>query len=255
MLPLYDDNPTRRLPILTIGLILINLLVFGYQLSLPNTTQLGGEVAFQCEYGMVPAHVLKGADPALDLDAASGREVSCQGVNQQQGRFLGLFASQFVHGGWLHLLGNMLFLWVFGNNIEDRLGRLRFLPFYLLCGALAALSQGLWALRDVQEAGLPVIGASGAISGVMGAYLALFPRAGIWTLVAFVFPLKIPAWLWIGIYLVLQFFYLGSSGPGAGVAYLAHIGGLVAGWLLIRPMLAGRADPPPPETAIPRTAF
>jgi membrane associated rhomboid family serine protease len=255
MLPLYDDNPTHRLPILTIGLILINLLVFGYQLSLPNTTELGGEIAFSCEYGMVPAHVLNGPDPALDLDANIGGDVSCQGVNQEQNRFLGLFTSQFLHGGWLHLLGNMLFLWVFGNNIEDRLGRLRFIPFYLMCGALAALAQGVWALRDTAEAGLPLIGASGAISGVMGAYLALFPKAGIWTLVAFVFPLKIPAWLWIGIYLVLQFIYLGDSGSGSGVAYLAHIGGLVAGFALIRPLLAGRDEPPPPSAAIPRTAF
>ena len=151
----------------------------------------------------------------------------------------------------LHLVFNMLFLWVFGNNIEDRLGRLRFLPFYLLCGALAGLAQA----RRTPDSPIPLIGASGAISGVLGAYLVLYPRVRIWTVVLplFFLPFKLPAWLWLGIYFALQFVYLGDAATsgGGGVAYMAHIGGFVAGAVLIRPFLAGGASRPPPARPCP----
>jgi len=249
MIPIYDDIRTRRRPVLTIGLILACVLVFLYQQTLPDDGSLVSSQAFACEWGMVPAHTLEGADPALDIDRA-GADLTCEGVSQQHNRLIGLFTSQFLHGDWLHLLGNMLFLWVFGNNVEDRLGRLRFLPFYLLCGVLAALVQGI----TEPSSGLPLIGASGAIAGIIGAYLLLHPRAGVWTLVAMIIPVKIPAWLWGILYFGLQFLALGdaSQPEGGGVAYWAHIGGLVAGLLLIRPFMTGRDDggPPPPDRAL-----
>ena len=142
----------------------------------------------------------------------------------------------------------MLFLWVFGNNIEDRLGRIRFLPFYLLCGALAGIAQ---SAADA-DSPVPLIGASGAISGILGAYLVLYPRVGVWTVVLplFFLPFRLPAWLWLAIYLVLQAVFLGDSAGGGDVAYLAHIGGFVAGAALIKPFLIGRDDPPPRSPAI-----
>ena len=158
--------------------------------------------------------------------------------------------SQFLHGDVLHLVFNMLFLWVFGNNIEDRMGRLRFLPFFLICGIAAALAQ---ALADPDSA-IPLIGASGAISGVLGAYLVLYPRVGIWTVVVpFVFlPFRLPAWIWLAVYFGLQFVYLGGSATsgGGGVAYMAHIGGFVAGALLVKPFLWGGPSPRPPGPAV-----
>ena len=163
---------------------------------------------------------------------------------------MGVITSQFLHADWLHLIFNMLFLWVFGNNIEDRLGRIRFLPFYLLCGVLAGLSQ---AFADPDSA-VPLIGASGAIAGVLGAYLVLYPRISVWTIVLpfFFLPFKIPAWLWLAIFFALQFLYLGDSATsgGGGVAYLAHIGGFVAGAALIKPFLLGRPEPRSPAPAI-----
>lgn len=238
MLPIYDDVPTRRTPILTIGLILACVAVFLYQQSLPDNGSLGGSQAFMCEWGMVPAHTIQGGDPALDIgDGGSASVLTCEGVNQQHARWVGPVTSLFLHGGWMHLLGNMLFLWVFGNNVEDRLGRLRFLPFYLLCGVAASLVQGF----TDQGNGMPLIGASGAISGIIGGYLLLHPRAGIWTLVFMVIPMKIPAWLWGAVYFALQFLALGdASNPDGGVAYWAHIGGFLTGMLLITPFALGR---------------
>jgi membrane associated rhomboid family serine protease len=257
VIPLHDDNPTRRRPVLTISLIVANVLVFvlvqllqvsdaGVAVRPDDGNAADSSQAVVCEYGLVPEHLIGGGD-ARASDGGDGRPATCLGVNQRQSRYLGLVTSQFLHGGWLHLLGNMLFLWVFGNNIEDRLGRFRFLPFYLLCGALAA---GAQALAD-PDSDVPLIGASGAIAGILGAYLVLFPRAGIWTIVLpfFFLPFKIPAWVWLAIYMALQFLLLGSSDPSGqgGVAYWAHIGGFVVGMLLVRPFLTGR--PPPGRPA------
>lgn len=250
MIPIYDDAPTRRLPILTIGIIVACVAVFLYQQTLPDDGSPRSSQAFACEWGMVPAHTLEGADPALDVEGVRDPEqLTCQGLNQRHDRWLGPLTSQFLHGDWMHLLGNMLFLWVFGNNIEDRLGRLRFLPFYLVCGVLAAMAQAF----TEASSGLPMIGASGAISGIIGAYLVLHPRVGIWTLVAMVIPVKIPAWLWGVVYFGLQFVALGDTGTpqGGGVAYWAHIGGFVAGLLLIRPFAVGRRPPTEVERPVP----
>jgi membrane associated rhomboid family serine protease len=241
VIPLKDVNPTRRPSVLTIGLIVACALVFLFQISKPDDGTRHSQQAFICEYGLVADHLVHGDDP----DAGA-----CQQLNQREDRFLGLFTSQFLHADVLHIVFNMLFLWVFGNNVEDRLGRLRFIPFFLICGALAGLAQ---ALVDPGSA-IPLIGASGAISGVLGAYLVLYPRIRIWTVVLpfFFLPFKLPAWVWLAIYFGLQFVYLGDSATsgGGGVAYMAHIGGFVAGALLITPFLAGRADPPRPSPAV-----
>lgn len=255
MIPLLDDNPLHRRPFLTVALILVCVVVFAYQTSLPDTLGLDGEVAFTCEYGLVASHVVHGDSPQVDVDGAlrDGGEITCRAVSEQHNRLLGLVTYQFLHADWLHLAGNMLFLWVFGNNIEDRLGRLRFVPFYLVCGVIAGLCQ---ALTDAST-DIPLVGASGAVSGLLGAYLLLFPRAGIWTLVAFVIPVKLPAWVWIGVYFAFQFAYLGDSMStgGGDVAYAAHIGGFLAGLLLVRPFLAGRPGPPPPGDAAASAAW
>ena len=158
---------------------------------------------------------------------------------------LSVFTAMFLHGGWLHLLGNMLFLLIFGNNIEDRLGHVRYALFYVVCGYAASYG---FALLNA-DSGDPLIGASGAIAGVLGAYLVLFPKARVWVLVPFLvfLPLRLPAWLVLGFWFVLQAVY--SSGEGVAeagtVAYAAHIVGFLAGMLLAWPLRAG--TPPPPE--------
>jgi membrane associated rhomboid family serine protease len=243
MIPLKDVNPTRRRAVLTILLIVASTLVFAFQSAKPSDGTAGSQQAFVCEYGMVADHVVNGADPGAD---------ACQALNQRRDRLSALVTSQFLHGDLLHLVFNMLFLWVFGNNIEDRMGRLRFLPFFLICGIAAALAQ---ALVDPDSA-IPLIGASGAISGVLGAYLVLYPRVRIWTVVIpFVFlPFRLPAWVWLAIYFGLQFVYLGGSATSGddGVAYMAHIGGFVAGVLLAKPFLWGRPEPRAPSPAVGR---
>jgi membrane associated rhomboid family serine protease len=240
MIPVRDENPTRRFAILTLGLIAVNVAVFLFQIQKPDDASLTGQLAFACEYGLVPEHLIG--------DPAPAPPDTCVGLNQEHGRFLGLFSSQFLHGGWFHLVGNMLFLWVFGNNIEDHLGRLRFLPFYLTVGVAAGVAQALSA----PSSEIPVIGASGAISGILGAYLVLYPRKRVWTIVLpfFFVPFRLPAWLWLGIYLVLQFAFLGAAATAdiegeGGVAYLAHIGGFVAGAALIKLFAVGREPPGP----------
>ena len=244
MIPLKDVNPTRRPAVLTIAVIVVCVLVFGYQQTRPDDNTLGSRQGFICEYGLVADHVLN--------DPHDPPEDGCEQLNREHDRFLALLTSLFLHADWLHLGFNMLFLWVFGNNIEDRLGRIRFLPFYLLCGIIASLAQ---ALTDPDSL-VPLIGASGAISGVLGAYLVLYPRVRVWTVVLpLVFlPFKLPAWLWLVIYFALQLLYLGdeATSGGGGVAYTAHIGGFVAGVVLIRPFLIGRGTGPPPSPAVGR---
>jgi membrane associated rhomboid family serine protease len=235
MLPLKDDNPTRRFPVLTVALIALNILLFAYQSTKPNPQTFSSLSEFNasqsgmvCEFGVVPDRVLDGHAPQND---------ACVLRNEEQGRLVSLVTHQFIHGGWFHLFGNMLFLWIFGNNVEDRLGRMRFLPFFLLCGIVAALGQAL----TNPESTVPLIGASGAISGVLGAYFVLFPRARVLTIVGII-PLRLPAWIVLGAYIALQFLYIGgqSQAGEGGVAYWAHVFGFVTGAALILPFLAGR---------------
>lgn len=216
MIPLRDLNPTRTFPIFTILLIAANVVIFLYQATLPAPL----ERQFVFQFGMIPnrlGHEL--GNPAAPL----------LGVGT-------VFTSMFLHGGFLHLLGNMWFLWIFGDNIEDRLGHFRYLVFYLLCGVGAALAHFLTDSRSM----IPTVGASGAISGVLGAYLVLFPGRKVITLiplVVFFFTVELPAVVLLGWWFAIQFLngFAALSGPGGpGVAWWAHIGGFVLGLILVR---------------------
>jgi membrane associated rhomboid family serine protease len=226
MIPLRDLNPSRTRPVVTILLIVANVLVFFYELS------LGPEIQpFLLQAAFVPARYLGGGAPG-SLPAG----------------FTSALLSMFLHGGWAHLLGNLLFLWIFGDNIEDRLGHLRFVVFYLASGFAATAAQSLVSPGST----VPMIGASGAISGVLGAYLFLYPRARIVSLVflgIFIQIMQVPAIVFLPIWFLIQFFSglaaLGAhSAQAGGVAFFAHIGGFVAGPLLL-PLLGGRKPSPP----------
>ena len=262
MLPLIDENPTRRFPVLTVLLIVVNVAIFVFQLQRPEGPSGVGSTngvfyaaansqeGLACSYGLVPDRLLHGDRSIEPAQLPDGRVIpACEELNERHPRFLALFTSLFIHGGWLHLLGNMLFLWVFGNNVEDRLGRVRFLPFYVLCGIAAGFLQSAVSPSDAT----PLIGASGAISGVLAAYLVLYPRARVWTLVFFI-PLRLAAWFVIIAWFLFQFLYAaGQTQGGSGVAYWAHVGGFLAGLALIKPFLVGRppSRPPPRPVTIP----
>jgi membrane associated rhomboid family serine protease len=229
VIPLRDANPTRRTPVVTLAIIIACFVAFAWELGLLATSEASLN-AFITEWGVVPAD-LAGAWERGDL---LSQDVAT------------LFTSQFLHGGWLHLLGNMLYLWIFGNNVEDRLGRVRFTVFYLGGGVVAGLAQT--AIDPTST--VPMVGASGAIAATLGAYLVLFARARITTLVflGFFYQLiNVPAIIVLGFWFVLQLLdglaSLGASSAGGGVAFFAHIGGFVAGALLVRLFALGRADP------------
>jgi membrane associated rhomboid family serine protease len=249
VLPLIDEFSPRRLPILTVLLILVCIAIFGYQQSLPSNGTAGSTQAFECTWGMIPSEVVHGPAPALALDspANAGAPLTCQGLNQQHNRYLTVITSIFLHASWWHLLGNMLILWVFGANVEDRLGRIRFLPFVVGCGALAGLAQAF----SQPSSTAVIIGASGAIAALIGAYLVLFPRVGIWTLMFFVIPMKIPAWIWGAIFILVQLVDIsGTSGASAtGIATVAHLAGVAIGAAAIR-LAAWRR---PAHEMVPRT--
>lgn len=218
MIPLRDDNPTELRPYVMLALMAACVLTFLYQVTLPEMA----ERRLVGEFGFTPAHFFDDAGvsvPPLGLSATAT-----------------LFTSMFLHGGWMHLIGNMLYLWIFGNNVEDALGHMRFALFYLACGLAAAISQGY---ADPSST-LPMIGASGAIAGVLGAYVLLFPRAKVLVLIplgVFSQLVRIPAMVVLGLWFLLQFVQQAltstmADGQG-GVAYWAHIGGFVAGAILI----------------------
>lgn len=207
MFPLYDINRSHRRPVVVMALIGLNLLVFVWQFFLVSDPD---QTIF--EYGFKPALFLQ--DPT--------------------GQWFTLFSSMFMHGGLLHLLGNLWFLWVFGDNIEDRLGHSGFLVFYVLGGAVAALAHGL--IDGPTE--IPMVGASGAISAVLGAYIVLYPKALILSLLGWI-PLPIPAIIYLGYWAFIQF---AQSFAGVeGIAFWAHIGGFIFGMLAVRRF---RAAPP-----------
>ena len=213
MIPLRDDNPTVLLPIVTVALIIANTAAFFYELSLePRLLN-----ALIYRMGMVPAEILNDPLPATE-------------------EYLSVFTSMFLHGGWLHLIGNMLYLWIFGNNIEDCMGHLRFIFFYLIAGIAAAAAHVYFNPAST----IPTIGASGAVSGILGAYLVLFPHARVQTLVTlgwFIRIVYLPAWVllffWIGLQFLNQAVEPLRATEGGGVAYAAHIGGFFAGAVLI----------------------
>ncbi len=216
MIPLKDDNPTEIKPIVTIGFIVACVLVFLYQVSLQAKL---GEI-FVYQYGAIPAVVFGYADLPPELVAIPA--------------YSSLMTSMFLHGGWMHLIGNMMYLWIFGNNIEDVMGHVKFVVFYVLCGLLAALSH---AAIDSGST-VPMVGASGAISGILGAYILLYPRARVLVLIPFGFfsqMIYIPAGIVLGLWFLMQLFSGGMSigNQGGGVAFFAHIGGFVVGMALI----------------------
>jgi membrane associated rhomboid family serine protease len=255
-IPIHDDNPTRRPAVVTWTLIAINVVVFLLEPISPldpggdaNTTAgLCRQLAFFRQYAAIPAELTRN-DP-LDVTAGPPVRGGCLRVrpDYQKVPFLSVLSAMFLHGGLLHLLGNMLFLFVFGNNVEDRLGRLRYLVFYLACGYAATYAFAL-ANPTSEET---LVGASGAIAGVLGAYLILFPRARVTSLVPFLFfiPVWLPAWVVLGSWFVLQWLYVqgAATAEGAGVAYLAHVVGFVAGVVLVILLGGLRVRRPPPPT-------
>jgi membrane associated rhomboid family serine protease len=226
VIPLKDDVASSRVPVVTIGLIAMNVVAFLYQMSLqvaeyPQMSRAAQELVF--EFGVIPCRLTGGCTSPVDFPSP----------------ILTIFTSMFLHGGLFHLLGNMLYLWIFGDNVEDTLGHGRFLLFYLVCGMAAAFGQ----TASAPASQVPMIGASGAVSGVLGAYLILFPYAGVLTLITFGFffrIIKIPALIVLGLWIVIQFVSGAITFTGAlerggegGVAWFAHIGGFVAGIVLL----------------------
>jgi len=211
MLPLRDDNPARHTPVVTLLLLGANIAAFLYEITLPGDALQ----AMVMQRGAIPARLV--TEPLFGGPAGGSPALT-------------LFTSMFLHGGFMHLAGNMLYLWIFGNNIEDRTGSVRFLVFYLLSGLGAAGAQ----IATSPRSEIPMIGASGAIAGVLGAYMLLFPRARVLTLIPWVGTVYLPALMVLGLWFVFQVLMSWSDAPGSGgVAFFAHIGGFVAGMFLI----------------------
>ena len=212
MLPLHDNVPTRRTPVVTIGLIAANFAVWFWELQRPE--------AVVDNYAYYPCSV---QGPCLD--AAAQHHLPA---------WEGAFSSMFLHASWLHILGNMLFLWIFGNNVEDALGRFRYLLWYLAAGLAATATQTFVTLHFAPQAdaSVPNLGASGAIAGVLGGYLLLLPTASVLTLVG-IFVVPLPAFLFLGIWFIFQLweggFAITHPAEGGGVAFFAHVGGFVFG--------------------------
>lgn len=214
MIPLKDDIPTSTVPFITIGIIGINILAYIYELSLSPE----GWERLSSLYGATPDHLIR---PFSQGDRTSPVIPPV----------LTIVTSMFLHGGLLHLLGNMLYLWIFGNNVEDSLGHFKFILFYLVSGFFAAFCH---TLSDITST-IPMIGASGAIAGTLGAYLILFPRANVSTLfifIIFIKIIKVPAVLILGLWFLIQLVNAGSE--GGSVAWYAHVGGFLSGVFLIR---------------------
>jgi membrane associated rhomboid family serine protease len=232
VIPLRDANPTRRTPLVTLGLIAASFVVFGYEL---------GIIASGGEDGLNRLFLERGVVPGELTDAVEGGDVVSEPV-------LSVLTSMFLHGGWIHLLGNMLYLWIFGNNVEDRLGRLPFLAFYVLGGVVAVVAQ---VVTD-PESSIPLVGASGAIAATLGAYVILFPGARILSLVflGFFYQLiEVRALIVLGFWFVLQLIdglaSLGATSASGGVAFFAHIGGFAAGAAIALALRSvARRDPP-----------
>jgi len=225
MFPYKDDNPTLATPVVTLFLIGVNVAVWILVQGMGTDPALTRSV---CELGLIPGEFLGRVLPGTELPL-SPTSTCVLGVERH---WYPPLTSMFLHGGWLHLIGNMWFLWVFGNNVEDSMGRVRYLAFYLLCGLAAAATQTFINPSSI----LPMVGASGAISGVMGAYVILYPRVRVHMLVflfIFVTRIVVPAYLMLGYWFLLQLVG-GSAAQGeGGVAFWAHVGGFVAGAALI----------------------
>ncbi|WP_344830137.1 rhomboid family intramembrane serine protease [Actinocorallia longicatena] len=225
-MPLYDNQPTRRAPLVTYVLIALNFGIFlltpmaslGHRDDGPHALACDRAVFIQ-EYGAIPRELT--SNDALPVPADIAEE--CGEASYAKSPFLSALTSMFLHSGWLHMFGNMVYLFVFGQATEDRMGRLRYLLFYLICGYAAAY--GFAATYPHSE--VPLIGASGAIAGVLGSHLVLFPRSKTIALVSGIIPFRLPAWVILGQFFILQWLSLGASDDN--VAYVAHIYGFLAG--------------------------
>jgi rhomboid family protein len=254
VLPVHDVNPVRRTPWVTYLLVAANVVVLlltpASRISVTGsatTAQLCSQQAFYDRYAAIPRELTTDRPLPLVATGRPGQNPDTCVVAKpwyHKVPVLSVFFSMFLHAGWLHLLGNMLFLVIFGNNIEDRFRKIPYLLFYLFCGYVAAYGFALMNRSSIE----PLIGASGAIAGVLGAYIVLYPRARVWSLVPFLFfiPVVIPAWLVLGSWFILQWLYsAGYAASGAGsVAYLAHVFGFIAGAVI---GLVVRAGSPPPR--------
>jgi len=229
MIPYHDENATQRPAIITVAIIVACTLVWLFVQGAGAATPLATSV---CNFGLIPGELTQTLAPGAGFPMGEG--LVCMADSGRQVSHI--VTSMFLHGSWMHLIGNMWFLWIFGNNIEDSMTRPRFVIFYLVCGLAAAMAQVFSQPNSV----MPMVGASGAISGVMGAYLVLYPRVRVFTLVPLVFfftTIALPAWAMLIYWIVLQllggFMQFGSK--DGGVAFWAHVGGFLAGILLIKP--------------------
>jgi membrane associated rhomboid family serine protease len=227
--PYHDENKTQRTPVVTFALIAANVLMWLLVQGAGATLPLARSV---CDLGLIPGELTGSLPPGTRSPIGEG--LIC--LTDPGRQVSNLFTSMFLHGSWLHLLGNMWFLWLFGNNIEDSMSRARYLVFYLVSGLAAALAQ----VVTNPDSGVPMVGASGAISGVMGAYLVLYPTVRVFTVLPLGFfftTIALPAWVMLGYWMLLQFVggltAIGGK-PGGGVAFWAHVGGFVAGLVLIK---------------------
>jgi membrane associated rhomboid family serine protease len=260
VIPIRDENPTRRFPVVTLALIAVNLVVF-FTIQLPRTSDESDLVRgftehdeLTYEYAAIPCELSEGRP--LDVaqfvtqqcDIEGGGAAGEREVFPDKNVYLAVLFSMFMHGSVLHVLGNMLFLWIFGNNVEDRLGPIGFLAFYLVTGVAATLAHVLFNVQST----VPLVGASGAIAGVMGAYIVWFPRARVLSIIPIVFFfgfIELPAAVVLAIWFVMQFF----TNPNEGIAWLAHVGGFAAGAAIafgLRNVLPPAPIPPrrpPPE--------
>jgi membrane associated rhomboid family serine protease len=253
LFPLKDNIPTRRFPVLTVAIIAINVGMFFFfqeaTLSLSGASVDNQKVV---DYGAIPYEVTHPGDQCIERSTQFAA-IACgpdEDAEREVGRdlpptWLTLLTAMFMHGGLLHIIGNMLFLWIFGNNVEDSMGRPRFVAFYLLGGIAATMAQVLVG----PNAAVPTIGASGAVAAVLGGYILLYPRARVVTLIFIIFfvtVLELPAYLVLGLWFLIQLLYGTTEltqpvAGGGGVAYFAHIGGFVFGLLAIK-LFANRAQ-------------
>jgi membrane associated rhomboid family serine protease len=227
LFPLYDENPHFLMPIVTWGIIAANVVAWMQLQGLGSDPALTRSV---CELGLVPGELLQRIAPGTRVPL--GDEVFC--ITTGQPGWHTLVSSMFLHGGWMHLLGNMWFLWIFGNNVEDSMGHARFAAFYLLCGLAAAALQ----IAFQPDSGVPMVGASGAIGGVMGGYIVLYPRVRVQAAVVlgfYVSRFRVSAGIMLGYWFLIQLLggVSGLGHRGGGVAFWAHVGGFAAGALLI----------------------
>ena len=237
MIPISDSVRSRSFPYVTVAIILVNIVVFMYEVY------LSGE-PFSVRETELDVFIRHWANvPACTFDALGWEQIEAESriCRTQPEPIATLLTNMFMHGGWLHLGGNMLFLWIFGDNVEEAMGHIRYLVFYVLVGVLASLTHGIADIGSTT----PALGASGAIAGVMGAYIVLFPRASVIVFLGFIFiPIPLPAFVVIGLWFLIDLFRgvasLGVETASGGVAYFAHIGGFVAGVVLVSIFMLGR---------------